>query len=298
MAEQVLQKQNKSYLRKVIALLEYRLRQRSSQLLWGRHVSIFKGQGMNYKNHRHYQFGDDVRAIDWKVTARTTKPYIKEFEQESEMQTYFIIDTSASMYFGHDSTYKFHRVLDYVSLFGQLLLGNEDKIGLIYHNGEKLNIIKPKKGEKNLRIILKALSTARPIMDNPKLIYDLIDVALRLRYRNGGIIIISDFLNEMQSRLEFSDKVAQLSINNDVFITQILDKYEVEFDYNHKARLKDLETKLSKIVKLNPIEQEKYRAKMKNSVSQFHLELKKRGILSISARTEVEPIITVKKLLS
>lgn len=267
-------------IKNIISKIDLKLRKKSGDFFWGSHKSIFKGQGMNFKNLRQYQYGDDVRNIDWKVTARSGKPHVKEFEQESEMQVNIVFDTSSSMFFGHEEYFKLYKAFDVVNIISQILIDNEDKFGLIYHDGDDVKVFKPSKGEKNLKVILQQLSNIDLDMGRKIDISVTLDTVLKLSRKRGGVVIISDFLYEMMYPDKFKDYLIKLGVKNDIFLVQILDPFEVELSNISDSYFYDLEKNKQTRIQINESRRKEYENEIREQIDDFHLMAKNLGIRS------------------
>lgn len=283
---------------KLISKLEIQIKRKLGGYFWGRHLSVFKGQGMNFKNIRQYQPGDEIRHIDWKVTARTGRVHVKEFEQESELEVYIILDISSSMFFGHDDNYKIHKLHELVNLLGQLLVKDEDKFGLIYSLDGKTNLIKPGKGYKQVKIILKEIAAIKPRVGQKGEIVKSITRFLEIHKRYGGCIIISDFIDYLESPEQLVAQMKKLTIKNEVFALQILDKYELDIGELSEVELEDMEDASSRKIEISKQMAEEYKEKIARLVNEFHLKLRKLNIHTGLIPTNSEAIKVLIKIFT
>ncbi len=185
-----------SELLKKVRKIEIRTKGLSNQIFSGEYHSAFKGRGMSFSEVREYQFGDDIRAIDWNVTARLNTPYIKVFEEERELTVMLIVDVSRSSFFGTVNQMKNHLIAEISAVLAFSASNNNDKVGLVMFSGEVNKYIPPKKGRSHiLRII-------RELLDADSLQTTSTDIGEALRFFNNVMkkksisFLISDFMDE------------------------------------------------------------------------------------------------------
>jgi uncharacterized protein (DUF58 family) len=190
---------------KKVRRIEIKTRRLSSDLFAGEYHSAFKGRGMEFAEVREYQFGDDIRAIDWNVTARLNSPYIKIFEEERELTLNLILDLSPSAYFGTAGQGRHDMIAELAAVLGFAAINNDDKVGCILFTDQVELYVPPKKGRPHmLRIIREILEFGDQLKGNreqkkrPK----KTDIAEALRYfmsvqrKKSTAFIFSDFLDE------------------------------------------------------------------------------------------------------
>ena len=149
-----------SELLKKVRKIEIRTKGLSNQIFSGEYHSAFKGRGMSFSEVREYQFGDDIRAIDWNVTARLNTPYIKVFEEERELTVMLIVDVSRSSFFGTVNQMKNHLIAEISAVLAFSASNNNDKVGLVMFSGEVNKYIPPKKGRSHILRIIRELLDA------------------------------------------------------------------------------------------------------------------------------------------
>jgi len=149
---------------KKVRKIEIKTRRLSDHVFGGEYHSTFKGRGMTFSEVRQYQFGDDVRNIDWNVTARYSEPYVKVFEEERELTMMLMADISGSEFFGTDEQFKSEIVTEVAATLAFSAMQNNDKIGLILFSDEIELFIPPKKGKSHvLRIIRELLNLSQKV---------------------------------------------------------------------------------------------------------------------------------------
>lgn len=182
-----------SELLKKVRKIEIKARGLTRQIFAGEYHSAFKGRGISFSEVREYQYGDDIRSIDWNVTARFNHPYVKVFEEERELTVMLLVDVSGSGNFGTRGSYKREQITEIAALLAFSAINNNDKIGVIFFSDTVEKFISPQKGRKHiLRII-------RELLDfNPRSRKTSLDEALR--YLTNAIkkrctaFVISDFM--------------------------------------------------------------------------------------------------------
>lgn len=281
---------NLQKLNELVKLLDFKMKQRSGSLIWGQRASIFKGQGMEYTNLRPYQHGDDIRYIDWKVTAKVNNPYIREFEQESELTSLVLADTSSSMFFGHGNNFKYHKMMEVLSVIGLMMINEGDRIGLVYQNEDKEIMIPPGKDVRHLKILLKKLAEVETKLGRENNIERLINYAVRKQYKRGGVVIISDFINEIFSPEKIINSLKKLLVKNEVYLVQILDKYEKELITLDEGVWRDIESEESFQLDIDEGMRQRYEETMKRQIDDFHAEMKKLGIKSTVIMSDQDAI--------
>ena len=147
---------------KRVRKIEIKTRRLSDHVFGGEYHSTFKGRGMTFSEVRQYQFGDDVRNIDWNVTARYNEPFIKVFEEERELTLMLVADISGSEFFGTDTQFKNEIITEIAATLAFSALQNNDKIGLILFSDEIELFIPPKKGKSHVLLIIRELIEFQP----------------------------------------------------------------------------------------------------------------------------------------
>ncbi|MFO0949308.1 MAG: DUF58 domain-containing protein [Planctomycetota bacterium] len=164
-------------------------------LFAGQYHSVFRGRGMEFDEVREYQPGDDVRTIDWNVTARAGTPFIKRFCEERELTVMFLVDVSASGAFGSTERSKLDLVVEVASLLMFSALKNNDKVGLIRFCDDVLTFDPPRKGKSNVLRLIRELVATEPVHRETNL-NNALDFLNRVQKRRGVVFLISDFVGE------------------------------------------------------------------------------------------------------
>lgn len=164
-----------------------------NDLFAGQYNSVFRGRGMEFDEVREYQPGDDIRTIDWNVTARAGVPYIKRFCEERELTVLFLVDVSASGAFGSLSQSKLEMVVEVAALLMFSALKNNDKVGLILFCDQVLEYFPPRKGKQNVLHLIRQLVSAEPVARDTDL-EEALEFLNRVHKRRSVVFLISDFL--------------------------------------------------------------------------------------------------------
>lgn len=226
-----------SELLKKVRRIEIKTRGLSRNIFAGEYHSAFKGRGMTFAEVREYQYGDDVRSIDWNVTARFQHPYVKVFEEEREMTVMLLIDVSASHDFGSGNLYKRDVMTELAATLAFSAIQNNDKIGVIFFSDKIEKFIPPQKGRKHILYIIRELIDFKPESNKT-------DIALALRYFTNIIkkrctaFLISDLLDSKS----FEDELVIANRKHDLIALRVYDKRETELPPVGLMKVKDAET--------------------------------------------------------
>ena len=208
---------------KKVRKIEIKTRGLSTHLFAGEYHSAFKRRGMSFSEVREYQYGDDIRNIDWNVTARFDKPYIKVFEEERELTVIILVDVSGSLDFGSEETTKRDFVTEIAACLSFSAISNNDKIGVIFFSDIIEKFIPPKKGRQHILRIIRELLTFQPQGKGT-------DAAMALQYltsvikKRSTVFMISDFV----CKKDFSDALRIAGHKHDLLALNVYDKREVE----------------------------------------------------------------------
>ena len=228
---------------KKVRQIEIKARGLSSNIFAGQYHTAFKGRGMAFSEVREYQYGDDVRDIDWNVTARFNKPYVKVFEEERELTVMLLIDVSGSLDFGTRHQMKRDMVTEIAATLAFSAIQNNDKIGVVFFSDKIEKYIPPKKGRKHILYIIRELLDFHPDsrMTN---IAQAVEFLTGVAKRRCTAFLLSDFYTQDQFR-------QQLTIANrkhDVVAIQVYDKRAAELPNVGLMRVVDAETGIEQYV--------------------------------------------------
>ncbi len=222
---------------KKVRRIEIKTRGLSQNIFAGEYHTAFKGRGMTFAEVREYQFGDDVRDIDWNVTARHNHPYVKVYEEERELTVMLLIDVSGSRNFGAVGDTKREIVTEIAATIAFSAIQNNDKIGVIFFSDKIEKFIPPKKGRKHILFIIRELLDFSP--ENQQT-----DIAQALRYFSDALkkrcttFLISDFIDSH----DYSKALSVASNKHDVIGIQVYDKRDTQLPDVGLIRVRDLET--------------------------------------------------------
>ena len=227
--------QTKKILKK-IKKLDIKTKQLVDGLISGNYNSVFKGQGIEFSEIRDYRAGDDIRTIDWKVTARFNHPYIKEFIEERDLQVYFVIDVSGSGNFG-TSISKQEKSFEIIASLMFAALGNNDGVGVFLITDDMEKFIPAKKGRKHILQLLDIITTFTPNSSKTNLKKPLEQVSKTIK-RKSIVFVISDFIDTN----EYVKPLKVLRKHHDVVALRIVDPREREIPDVGMIELEDDET--------------------------------------------------------
>ena len=198
--------------------IEIKARGLSSNIFAGQYHSAFKGRGMAFSEVREYQFGDDVRDIDWNVTARFHRPYVKVFEEERELTVMLLIDVSGSLDFGTQRQMKRDMVTEIAATIAFSAIQNNDKIGVIFFSDKIEKYIPPKKGRKHILYIIREMLDFQPESRRTD-VKQAIEFLSSVQKRRTTAFILSDFYvrNDFQQSLQICNR------KHDVVAIQVYD---------------------------------------------------------------------------
>ena len=223
---------------KKVRQIEIRTKNVVNDFFGGDYHSNFKGRGMTFSEVREYVPGDDVRSIDWNVTARTGKPHIKIFEEERELSVLILIDVSSSGVFGSKKNLKIDLGVEIAAMLSFSAIKNNDKVGLALFSDKIEKYIPPKKGKKHvLRLITDIVNHDFENSNKRTSIKTAIDFANKISKRKSVIFLISDFIDD-----NFWNELKFLNFKHDVVGLQIYDTYERNFPNVGLINIHDSET--------------------------------------------------------
>jgi len=221
---------------KKVRKIEIKTRRLSKHLFAGEYHSAFKGKGMTFSEVREYQYGDSIRDIDWNVTARFNKPYVKIYEEERELTVILIIDVSGSKEFGTSLMFKQDLVTEIAAVLSFSAITNNDKIGVIFFSNKVEKFIPPKKGRKHILRVISELLNFQP--ENKET-----NIAEALRFFTNAInkrsiaFLISDFIDQ-----GFDDALKIANKKHDIIALKVYDQRETEIPSIGLVKLKDAES--------------------------------------------------------
>ena len=222
---------------KKVRKIEIKTRGLSQNIFAGEYHSAFKWRGMSFAEVREYQYGDDIRDIDWNVTARHNKPYVKVYEEERELTVMLLIDVSGSRAFGAEGPEKRQMIAEIAATIAFSAIQNNDKVGALFFSDKVEKFITPKKGRKHILFLIRELLDFTPENKGT-------DIAQAVRYatdalkRRCTMFLISDFI----CSADYSKPVTVASSRHDLIGIQVYDKRDATLPDVGFMRVRDLET--------------------------------------------------------
>ena len=270
--------------------IEIRTRGLVNNLFGGEYHSVFKGRGMTFSEVREYQPGDDIRLIDWNVTARTGSPFIKIFEEERELTVYLLVDISASGEFGSGQQLKQEIGAEIAAVLGFSAIKNNDKVGLILFSDEIEKYVVPKKGKSHVLRVVRELLYTVPERTGTSL-KNALDYLLKVAKRKSVVFIISDFLDQ-----EYWSSLKVVNRKHDVIGIHLYDPAETNMPDMGLAKVEDPETGESFWVDTSSKDaQDRLRKEIQTRQEKFKKDAQKIGFDMIPIATDqdyVEPLMS------
>ncbi|MBF0649837.1 DUF58 domain-containing protein [Dysgonomonas sp. GY75] len=271
-----------SELLKKVRQIEIKTRGLSRNIFAGQYHSAFKGRGMAFSEVREYQYGDDIRDIDWNVTARYNKPFIKVFEEERELTVMLLVDVSASQDFGTRNSLKRDMVTEIAATLAFSAIQNNDKIGVIFFSDKIEKFIPPKKGKKHILYIIRELINFQA--DSAKT-----DVGMALKYLTNVIkkrcttFMISDFIDIQ----DYNNALTIANRKHDIVALQVYDSLETQLPSVGLMKVMDAESGTERWVdtssrRVRQVYQDWWKKQQENMQTSFN----RSKVDSVSVRTD------------
>lgn len=274
---------------KKVRKIEVKTRRLSDHLFGGEYHSTFKGRGMTFSEVRQYQFGDDVRAIDWNVTARYNEPYVKVFEEERELTMMLIVDVSGSEHFGTMEQFKKDYLTEIAATLAFSAIQNNDKVGLILFSDQIELFIPPKKGKSHVLRIIRELIEFKPKSKKTD-IANAFKFLSNVMKKKAIVFMLSDFMDD-----DYEKTLKIVGNKHDITGIRVYDKHDEEIPNLGLVPMLDAETgsvqfinTSSKTVRKN------YKASASRFFDYYKSTFKKSGSGTINTRVDES---YVKKLL-
>ena len=262
--------------------IEIKTRGLSQNIFAGEYHSAFKGRGMIFSEVREYQYGDDIRDIDWNVTARYVRPYVKVFEEERELTVMLLVDVSGSRDFGSVNVMKKEVMTEIAATLAFSAIQNNDKIGVIFFSDRIEKFIPPQKGKKHILYIIRELIDFQPEAKRT-------DISQVLKYLTNAIkkrctaFLISDFIDKGG----FKDALTVANRKHDMVAIQVYDQRETELPSVGLMKIKDAETGLERWIDSGSARvREAYKTWWEKRQTTMSDTFKKCRVDAVSIRTE------------
>ena len=271
-----------SELLKKVRRIEIKTRGLSRNIFAGQYHSAFKGRGMAFSEVREYQYGDDIRDIDWNVTARYVRPYIKVFEEERELTVMLLIDVSGSRDFGSVNVMKKEVITEIAATLAFSAIQNNDKIGVVFFSDKIEKFIPPQKGKKHILYIIRELIDFKP-QDTKTDIGQVLKFLTNAIKKRCTTFLISDFINKEG----FKDALTIANRKHDVVAIQVYDRRETELPSVGLMKIKDAETGSERWIDSSSARvREAYKEWWNRRQAAMNDSFKKCRVDSVSIRTE------------
>jgi len=274
---------------KKVRKIEIKTRRLSDHIFGGEYHSTFKGRGMTFSEVRQYQFGDDVRSIDWNVTARYNEPFVKVFEEERELTMMLMVDVSGSKLFGTSQQFKNEVVTEIAATLAFSATQNNDKIGLILFSDNVELFIPPKKGRSHVLRIIGELIEFEPESKQTN-IAEALKFLSNVMKKKAIVFVLSDFIAD-----DYERTMKIVSGKHDVTGIRVYDKHEEEIPNLGVVQMQDEET--SELMLINTMSKKvrsNYANFYKDKVNYYKETFSRSGAGVISCRVDES---YVKKLL-
>ena len=266
---------------KKVRKIEIKARGLSSNIFAGQYHSAFKGRGMAFSEVREYQFGDDVRDIDWNVTARFHRPYVKVFEEERELTVMLLIDVSGSLDFGTQKQMKRDMVTEIAATIAFSAIQNNDKIGVVFFSDKIEKYIPPKKGRKHILYIIREMLDFHPESKRTD-VKQAVEFLSSVQKRRTTAFILSDFYvrNDFQQSLQIANR------KHDVVAIQVYDQRARELPDVGLMKVVDAETGFEQYVDTSSKRlRDSYRKYWQSRQSQLQETFNKSNVDNVSIAT-------------
>ncbi|MBO4672971.1 MAG: DUF58 domain-containing protein [Bacteroidaceae bacterium] len=217
--------------------IEIKTRGLSNNIFAGEYHSAFKGRGMAFSEVREYQYGDDVRDIDWNVTARFGKPFVKVFEEERELTVMLLVDVSGSLDFGTQMQTKRQLLTEIAATLAFSAIQNNDKIGVIFFSDKVEKFIPPKKGRKHILFIIRELLTFQPESQKTD-VGQAVEFMTNAIKKRCTVFLLSDFFDQK----DYTNQLTIANSRHDVVALQIYDRRMVDIPDVGIVKMLDAET--------------------------------------------------------
>jgi uncharacterized protein (DUF58 family) len=223
---------------KRVRRIEIKTRGLSNHIFAGEYHSAFKGRGMSFSEVREYQHGDDVKNIDWNVTARFSHPFVKVFEEERELTVMLLVDISTSSLFGSQQRLKRELITEISAVFSFAAATNNDKVGVIFFSDKVDKFVPPKKGRSHILRIIRELIALEPRQTGTTNVHSALEFLNSVQKKRTITVLMSDFISSSY------DTALQLAARrHDLVGIQVYDRYDKELPDAGLIQVMDAETK-------------------------------------------------------
>ena len=279
---------------KRVRKIEIKTRGLSNNIFAGEYHSAFKGRGMAFAEVREYQYGDDIRDIDWNVTARFNRPFVKVFEEERELTVMLMVDVSSSLNFGTSVQQQKDMVAEIAATLAFSAILNNDKIGVIFFSDRIEKFIPPKKGRKHILYIIRELIDFKP-QSNRTDIGQAVAYLTRILKRRCTAFILSDFIDAK----DYSVPLTVANQKHDIAAIQVYDQRMTALPNVGLMKVVDAETGFEQYIdtsskKLRSMHREWWHSRQKNMENL----LSKSNVDFVSVRADEDYVVALKALFA
>ena len=233
--------QSENDILKLVRKIEIKTRGLSNEIFAGKYHTAFRGRGMSFSEVREYRAGDDVRDIDWNVTARSSKPHIKIYEEERELTMMLLVDVSDSRSFGTTERLKKNVITEIAAVLAFSAAQNNDKVGCIFFSDKVEKFIPPKKGRSHILTIIRELIKFRPESKRTA-ISEAVRYLTNVNKKRCTTFILSDFMNSPRDAAALEDSLKIAGSKHDLVGIRVWDRREAELPDVGIVELEDAET--------------------------------------------------------
>ena len=272
----------------------------ATDALAGNYQSVFRGQGIAFREVRPYQPGDDVRLIDWNRTARMGEPFVKIFTEEREMTVMLVVDVSASMRFGTMRASKARVAAEVAALVAFSAIKGGDRVGLVLSSDRAQRIVPPKKGEKHVLRVAREVLSAEPHGEATDLAAGL-ETLTRVAKRRSVAFLISDFMvdEDGRRRARFERTLALAAAKHDLVAVELLDRHDDELPDVGLAALEDLESGEEVLIDTSdPRVRASYAARAKARRASVRSVFRRLAVDQVTVRTDGSYVAPIRDLFA
>ena len=234
-------RENENDILRRVRKIEIKTRGLSNEIFAGKYHTAFRGRGMSFSEVREYRAGDDVRDIDWNVTARSSKPHIKIYEEERELTMMLLVDVSGSRMFGTTERMKKNVITEIAAVLAFSAAQNNDKVGCIFFSDKVEKFIPPKKGKSHILMIIRELISFEPESSRTA-ISEAVRFMSNVSKKRCTTFILSDFMNSPRDKAALEDALKIAGSKHDLVGIRVYDRREAELPDVGIVELQDAET--------------------------------------------------------
>ena len=234
-------RENENDILRRVRKIEIKTRGLSNEIFAGKYHTAFRGRGMSFSELREYRAGDDVRDIDWNVTARSSKPHIKIYEEERELTMMLLVDVSGSRMFGSTERMKKNVITEIAAVLAFSAAQNNDKVGCIFFSDKVEKFIPPKKGKSHILMIIRELISFEPESSRTA-ISEAVRYLTNVNKKRCTTFILSDFMNAPRDKAPLEDALKIAGSKHDLVGIRVYDRREAELPDVGIVELQDAET--------------------------------------------------------